>query len=143
MAAAAALGDHTRFPDQGILSSIWREPVGLAALDAVIQSLFAELQAICQASDEDFEGHFEHLHQRLFMHCREEDELMLKTGYPDAQEHIKDHRRLLDQMEDLSSLVMSGAIRRARMILQNQLIYRFALHVRRFGPDLARFLKAR
>ena len=117
-----------------------RTMTGYPVIDRVVACLLQEWRQACESSDNDFSSRFEHLHEQVFLHCHEEDALMQGCGYPRAEAHMRDHQRLLEQMDDINSLVLCGDLGRARSGLLWSLLPAFCQHVRRFGPDLAAFL---
>ena len=120
--------------------SVSRTATGHPVLDRVVGRLLNEWRQAFESSDDDFGSRFEHLHEQVFLHCHEEDAMMQGFGYPQAEAHMQDHERLLEQMDDINSMLLSGDVVRARRGLIWNLLPAFCSHVRRFGPDLAEFL---
>jgi hemerythrin len=80
--------------------------VGVDRLDADHIMLFSLINHIHEASqsasDETAIGQIlEVLIERAHAHFRREEMLMEKNGYPDLDEHIKQHRLLTDQLTEL------------------------------------------
>lgn len=90
--------------------------VANAALDAQHQQLFAILNRLHDALTSQSGGDTPQLQQEIMdsllgytrTHFAEEEEMMLKAGYPGYDRHCEAHRRLIEQVEQMGERLEKG-----------------------------------
>ncbi|WP_210395543.1 bacteriohemerythrin [Motiliproteus sediminis] len=89
--------------------------LGIAAIDAQHQALFAEYNAMCdafiaEAGAEQLNRMFIGLVDHIETHFRDEEALMRQLRHPEFGSHRAEHQRLLEQVREVRDRAKQGQV---------------------------------
>ena len=131
------------------MSLQWSEnlAVGHPLIDSRHRSLFDQFERFLVACDrhrgpEHLRELFGFLDEYVSRHFREEEELMERHDYPEAERHRKEHRIFTAKIEDLKKeLAATGPTIQVLIRTNKALIYWLTEHIREMDIKLAAHLR--
>ncbi|TYO99889.1 hemerythrin [Geothermobacter ehrlichii] len=121
--------------------------VGHEMIDEQHRELFARFNAFLEACNQRhgksrLEELFRFLDTYVVEHFRAEEELMQATAYPEADEHLSQHRHFIDRVRELrDELDRDGPTLPVIIQTNKALLYWLTSHIRQVDTALARWLE--
>lgn len=128
---------------------VWKDEflTGLDPLDAAHRKLLERINHLATQVKQGNAGNFREIFTFLSEHTKNifsiEEELMYKNKYPFTESHLQEHKRFIENYQDLEKKALSGVEDQRYLSFRTQLLLLdwFASHATKADRHLTRFLQ--
>lgn len=118
-----------------------RQGLGVPVMDGYHQEFLSILAALATMPDGVFVALFKELVRHTHEHFSQEEKLMLGTNFPAKDEHMDEHRRVLNDLENMLARAERGRMKMPREFIKSHMPEWFQLHLVTMDSALAQHLK--